>query len=147
MTVLLDSWIRVSDGDPRAVALYRRHYSCRKVYGQKANWRSGPGERMVLLTPECDGLFIWRWERHRRDKQEGINCAVFRNEGPRLSSDLIREASERAWVKWPGERLFTFVADYAVKSVNPGYCFKMAGWRRCGRTKGGLTILEMLPTW
>jgi len=25
-----------------------------------------------------------------------------------------------------------------VKSTNPGYCFLVAGWRRCGQTAGGL---------
>jgi hypothetical protein len=29
-----------------------------------------------------------------------------------------------------------------VRSTNPGFCFLVAGWRRCGRTKGGLLILE-----
>ena len=29
--------------------------------------------------------------------------------------------------------------------VNPGYCFKMAGWGFCGTTKGGLHILEKFP--
>ena len=142
-SVTLDTWIRVQDGDPRAVALYRRHYSA----NPKADNRKGicgPGETMILLTPECDALFAWQKQQDRRDGQQGVNCTVFRNESPRLSSELIQEASERAWDKWPGERLFTFVADYAVKSVNPGYCFKKAGWNTCGRTKGGLVILEIL---
>jgi hypothetical protein len=34
----------------------------------------------------------------------------------------------------------------AAASANPGYCFKQAGWRTCGRNKDGrLTILERLP--
>ena len=67
---------------------------------------------------------------------------VFRNEGPLLSSDLIREACGIAWERWPGERLFTHVNPSKVQSTNPGYCFLRAGWRRCGKTKGGLVILE-----
>jgi hypothetical protein len=75
-----------------------------------------------------------------------VNCAIFRNEGQRLSSDLILAAEEMAWRRWPGERLFTYVWDAKVKSVNPGYCFKMAGWTSCGRNKDGrLTILEKWP--
>jgi hypothetical protein len=33
-----------------------------------------------------------------------------------------------------------------VRSSNPGYCFQLAGWRRCGITKiRKLLILEALP--
>jgi hypothetical protein len=28
---------------------------------------------------------------------------------------------------------------------NPGCCFKKAGWKECGKTKGGLLIFEKLP--
>jgi hypothetical protein len=51
-----------------------------------------------------------------------------------------------AWQRWPGKRLFTYVWDAKVKSANPGYCFKKAGWQHCGRNADGrLTILEKLP--
>jgi hypothetical protein len=80
------------------------------------------------------------------DGQRGVMCSVFRNEGAHRSSDLIREACELAWQRWPGARLFTYVADAKVRSTNPGYCFQVAGWRKCGRNKDGrLTILELLP--
>jgi hypothetical protein len=73
-------------------------------------------------------------------------CSIFRNEGPLRSSDLILEAEQLAWRRWPGQRLFTYVWPAKVKSVNPGYCFKMAGWQQCGRNKDGrLIILEKLP--
>jgi hypothetical protein len=79
----------------------------------------------------------------RLDNQTGVNCAVFRNEGAGLSSDLIREADELAWQRWPGERHFTYVWDEKVRSRNPGYCFLKAGWQRVGRNKDGrLTLLE-----
>lgn len=48
-----------------------------------------------------------------------------------------------AWQKWPGERLYTYVNGGKVRSSNPGYCFLVAGWRKCGVTKDkGLIILE-----
>ena len=99
---------------------------------------------MVLLTPYCDALFVWR--KFINDSGEcGVNCAAFRNEGSRLSSDLIKEAEEIAWHRWPGDRLYTYVNKRKIKSTNPGYCFLRAGWRRCGLTKGGLIILEKFP--
>jgi hypothetical protein len=138
-------WLGVKDGDRRALALYLRHYSARHYAdGRPRSLFVGPGEKMVLLTPECDALFVWR-KFISLDGQLGINCAVFRNEGPRLSSELIRSAMCLAWRRWPGERLYTYVNPRAVKSPNPGYCFKIAGWRKCGVTASGLVILEALP--
>jgi len=158
------NWIGIHDADPRAIALYRRHYSSNPK-SNNSNGIAGPGERMILCTVACDALFVWRPstspEKRIPDKrrqqrldsgkatstywggEEGIMCSVFRNEGPLQSSSLILEAEELAWNRWPGQRLFTYVWDAKIKSVNPGYCFKMAGWRACGRNKDGrLTILE-----
>ena len=146
-------WLAIKDGDPRASALYKRHYSCYQYADgrrQQTGYRNrhlilGPGEKMVLLTVDCRALFGWR----RFDDpsgQVGVNCAVFRNEGDVLSSELILEAEQLAWGRWPGERLYTYVDGAAVESVNPGYCFKMAGWRGCGLTKKrGLLIFEKMP--
>ena len=138
-------WIVVKDGDARARDIFDRHYSRRKYKdGRKPKLFVGPGEKMVLLTPNCDALFVWR--KFIDDSgQRGINCAVFRNEGGRQSSQLVLWAEEMATQRWPGERLYTWVWDAKVKSVNPGYCFKMAGWRAIGRNKDGrLTLLEKL---
>ena len=144
------NWIGVLNTDPRAVALYERHYSARPSVPTRTRLRhgiSGPGELMTLITVTGDALFVWQNNLvDRYDHQDGVNCSVFRNEGPVLSSGLIREAEELAWDRWPEERLFTYVWDAKVGSVNPGYCFKMAGWNVCGRTKvNDLTILEKLP--
>jgi hypothetical protein len=139
-------WIGIKDGDPRGIGIFKRHYSARSYRdNRRRTLFVGPGEKMVLLTVTNDALFVWR-KFISDDGQDGVNCSVFRNEGPVLSSELVREAEELAWDRWPGERLFTYVWDKKVASVNPGYCFKMAGWNFCGRTKwNGLTILEKLP--
>jgi hypothetical protein len=135
-------WIQTKDGDPRARELADRHYS-RKTKG--ATLFCGPGEKMVLVTPDYRALFVWRKSRYRLDKQSGIECTLFRNESEIKSSDLIRAAADMARQRWPGERLFTYVKDSAVKSKNPGCCFKKAGWQNCGRNKTGkLTILELV---
>lgn len=143
-------WLSVKDGDPRAADLYRRHYSHRNYadgrrdrYGYRNRFLiCGPGEKLVLLGADEQALFVWR--KFRDDSnQEGINCAVFRNEGNQRSSDLIREASEIAHARWPGERLYTYVNPRAIQSSNPGYCFLKAGWSKCGITKvNKLIILE-----
>lgn len=128
-------WIPVRDANPTGLALFHRHYSYKPYRdGRKPKHFVGPGEKMVLLTPCARALFVWR-KFISGDGQQGVNCAVFRNEGAGLSSDLIREADRLAWVRWPGQRHFTYVNAAKVRSRNPGYCFLMAGWKRCGVTK------------
>ena len=106
---------------------------------------AGPGQKLVLLTAAADALFVWR-KFISKDQQDGVNCAVFRNESPMLSSDLIGAAMALAQQRWPGQRFYTYVNPRKVRSANPGYCFLQAGWRRCGITKTRrLIVLEYLP--
>ncbi len=136
-------WRPSKDGDPVGFALYRRHYSAKKNPRPKIRQFVGPGEKMVLIGVDGNALFAWR--KFIDDSgQKGVNCAVFRNESEHLSSEMIREAMVFAWDRWPGERLYTTVDAKAVKSSNPGCCFIKAGWRKCGRTKKGLLILEAI---
>ena len=153
-------WLPIKDGDARGRAIFLRDYSAspaaRKLRDARGNYAQviGPGEYAALLTVDCSALFVWRYEREecRLDGQVGVNCAVFRNEGGSLSSDLIREACEIAWQKWPGKRLFTFVDAAKTrrrrsKRADPGACFIHAGWTLLEeRTKQhGHRILEILP--
>jgi hypothetical protein len=137
---------QVRDGDHTVRCIFNRHYSRRHYADGRAPYLFvGPGQKMVLLTPDARAIFVWR-KFISDDNQSGINCAVFRNEGLIQSSDLIREAMRLAWLRWPGERFYTYVNPRAIRSINPGACFKFAGWRHCGQTKGGLVILEALPS-
>ncbi|MES2903289.1 MAG: hypothetical protein V4696_03810 [Pseudomonadota bacterium] len=130
-----ETWIVIKDGDPGARAMFERHYS-RYVYadGRRPKLIVGPGEKMVLVTPCARALFAWR-KFKSDDDQTGVNCAIFRNEGAGLSSDLILAAEEVAHQRWPGERFFTYVNPKKVRSTNPGFCFLMADWQRVGITK------------
>jgi hypothetical protein len=132
----------VKDGNIAALEIYERHYSCYSYAdGRERKLFVGPGEKMVLLTFDKDALFVWR--KFIDDSgQKGVNCAVFGNEGNKKSSILIREAVKIARSRWYKERLYTYVNPYKIKSKNPGCCFKMAGWKKCGITRGGLIILE-----
>jgi len=139
-------WTEIRDGNLTALALHGRHYSKNHYRdGRTVNRFVGPGKRMVLLTPCARALFVWR-EFFSKDNQQGINCAVFRNEGAGQSSDLILAAMDLAWTRWPVQRLYTYVNSRKVRSSNPGYCFLKAGWRKCGVTKSRkLIILEWMP--
>lgn len=139
-------WRESRDGNPVGLSIYRRHYS-RYVYrdGRDPALFVGPGEKTVLLSHDDDALFVWR-KFIDGSGQQGINCAVFRNESRHLSSELILDAEWWASSRWPGERMYTYVNAARVRSSNPGYCFKRAGWVVCGTTKGGLLILEKVPS-
>lgn len=138
-------WIQVKDGNPIGWNLFQKHYS--KYHykdGRNSSLFVGPGEKMVLITPDGTALFVWR--KFIDDSgQVGVNCAVFRNESSILSSTLILLAEEFANNKWPGERLYTYVNASQIKSINPGCCFKKAGWKLCGITqKKKLLIFEKI---
>lgn len=143
-------WTQVRDGDSRVAQLYMRHYSCHRYQDKRRSQHGyrnrhlvmGPGEKLVLLS--LDGMAAFGWRKFIDDSgQQGINCSFFRNESPVLSSVLILDAERHAARKWGGGvRLYTYVNPQAVSSRNPGYCFQIAGWRKCGVTKGGLLIFE-----
>ena len=135
-------WWITKDGDRDCLELYERHYSAyRYKDGRVRVLFVGPGEKFVLRTEHGDACFVWR--RFKDDSgQTGINCAVFRNESPHKSSELIRQADAIADAVWPCRRHYTFVNAARVRSTNPGYCFLAAGWQRCGMTKSGLLVLE-----
>lgn len=135
-------WWLTKDGDLDCLDLYERHYSAyRYADGRQRKLFVGPGEKVVLRTERGDACFVWR--KFIDDSgQHGINCAVFRNESPHQSSILIRQADAIADCLWPDSRHYTYVDTKKVRSNNPGFCFLMAGWQRCGRTKSGLLILE-----
>lgn len=138
-----DFWRMSRDGDPIGLGLHRRHYSRRRYAdGRKPALFVGPGEKLVLIGHDDNALFVWRRFVSRAGEQ-GVNCAIFRNESRHLSSAMILDAERWAADRWPGERFYTYVDPSRVRSSNPGYCFKRAGWRSCGRTKiRRLIILE-----
>lgn len=140
--------MHVRDGDPTVRTIFNRHYSRRHYKdGRQPKLFVGPGEKMVLRTVDATAICVWRkFIDDAQPQQHGVNCAVFRNEGPHLASLLLAGAMIEAWSRWPGERLYTYVDSRKIRSTNPGYCFLKAGWVREGHTKGGLRILSIAGT-
>jgi len=116
-----------------------RHYS-RQSYGARQFMPNG--SKIVLRNSQGTILFGWCFEKFRIDNQRGYNCTIFRNESPRLSSEVILEAEQFAVDRWGPGRAFTFIDPKKVKSSNPGCCFKLAGWKQTGVSKSGKIILE-----
>uniref|UniRef100_A0A6M3LF66 Uncharacterized protein n=2 Tax=viral metagenome TaxID=1070528 RepID=A0A6M3LF66_9ZZZZ len=138
-------WIVVSKGDIRARGIADRHYS-RQKKGTPLFTR--PGNNLVFLTKDCSALWVsWKPANgiKRMDTAGDVyECTIFHRDGGVLASELVREAielTEQLWGKSP-DGWITYIADDKVKSVNPGYCFKQAGFQVAGRNKkGNLTKL------
>lgn len=135
-----DLWQRTTKFDKRGAALADRHYSRRKVGSPQF---MPPGQTIVLVgMNEYPSVWGW-WRPHPRFSKTGMNglngwtCTIFRNEGRSLSSKLVLSA-ELALVVYADDcgpdGMLTYVFDAKVASANPGYCFKMAGWKRRGRS-------------
>lgn len=146
-----DGWMEMRDGDASCRAIFDRHYSRRRCPdGQQHKLFVGPGEKFVLMTADGGALCVWR-KFINRDGQRGVNCAIYRREEGEPASILLRSAMERAWQRWPEERLYTYVdprevkPTYRAKRPTWGHCFYQAGWKFCGITKKRLHILEALP--
>lgn len=117
-----------------------RHYS-RRTKGARQFCYSG--RKLVLRN--CEGTVLWVWmypdPTMRMDAQTGYNCSIFRNESQRKSSEIILEAEGFAVTKWGPGRAYTFIDSSKIRSSNPGCCYKKAGWKFEGMTKGGKHIL------
>lgn len=146
-------WLRTVDGDPRARAIFERHYSARP--NRTSKLFVGPGYKQMLITagddPHGQALFVWRLERFRRDDNYGANCVVFRNESDYKASDLILWAEEYAHQRWPFiPRMFTHVDPAKTRTIMQrgkrviGFAYQQAGWKVVGTTSKGLVTLAKL---
>src|SRR5690349_19139943 len=127
-------WQPSKDGDPVALAMFKRHYSYRPYKdGRQPKLFVGPGVKRVFLAYNPDGTAaaLWVWRGFQSDdplvgKVIALNNAVFRNEGlvnddgelvP--SSVLVAEASAIAAQEFPGMLQYTYIATKGLKSSNP----------------------------
>lgn len=134
-----DHLITTTHFDPEMSEMADRHYS-RRTPGARQFCYSG--RKLVLRNTEGTVLWVWMFPDAtlRMDNQTGYNCAIFRNESDRKSSEIILEAEGFAIAKWGPNRAYTFVDSRKIKSTNPGCCYKKAGWKFEGMTKGGKHI-------
>ena len=140
-------WERVTKFDPRTAALADRHYSRRKVGSPQF---MPPGQTVILYRSRA--VFGW-WRPHpssgirAMNGLDGWTCTIFRNESGLLSSTMIL-AAERALAALHAcgpSGFITYVWDSRVLSVNPGACFKHAGWTPTGRSADRKKTLLQKP--
>lgn len=142
-------WNKSHRADPAALPIADRHYNRQKPGSPQF---VPPGSCYVLLTEKADALWVTSWPiakfvRHAWAGAWMNSC--FRNEGPILSSLLIREAvalTRGFYGTPPALGMVTFVDTKKVRHKrDPGRCYIKAGFKRVGFTKGGLLALQMLP--
>lgn len=168
-------WRLSHSADPTALAVvdglgrwagHGSHYS-RRTPGSRSF--VGVGQEIVLVTDAEDA--VWSVVRHRTPSRRGTGQSrgrthqpdsrptyvwrnnMFRNLGRTLSSMLIVEAVRQTYLHWshrygglPLERLRTEVDPRAVRSKNPGYCYRVAGWHNRRMVRGKLHLDAPCPT-
>lgn len=129
-------WRECNKGAPRLIELADGHYTRQKP---GTNQCCRPGCNFTLLLSDgMAGWIVWRPlpEVGRMDGLEAWECTLFRNIGPRLSSALVREATELTFREWgwpPRDGLISAVGVEQTrrrrsKRSPPGKCFIEAGW-------------------
>ena len=134
------------------------HYS-RRTPGSKTF--TGVGQEVVLLHES--GRAVWACVLQRTPSARGTGASrgrdgvtdaaprylwrnmLFRNLYAGVASELIVSATEATYSAWverygalPAERLRTEIGITAVKSGDPGRCYRLAGWENDRIVRGKL---------
>jgi len=135
--------IITNKGDQRVRELADRHYS-RQSIGNVQFCR--PGKNIILKTKDSLAAFVF-WNGIADHEYLCWENTLFRNESKVLSSELLREASAHmffvAGIAMPRDGLISYVNKTKVRSVNPGCCYKKAGWK-CIRETDKFRIFQLL---
>jgi hypothetical protein len=150
------TWLLSHRCDPKGRRLADRHYSRQKI---GAVGFVKPSSCLVLVSEDFNALWVTTFpiaDYVKHDWAGAWECATFRNEGDRLSSELIKEALSATVWKYgtpPALGMITFVDPRKVegtftriggeKVLTWGYCFQKAGFEFEGWTKGGLFVLRL----
>lgn len=133
--------------DRRALPLANRHYNRQKPDSPQF---VPPGGCAVLLTATEDALWVTSTpmaEYVRHDWPGAWVNSLFRNEGPVLSSELIRQATAASRFLLgdpPPEGIVSFIDTTKTRRKrDPGRCYIKAGWHYLGLTKGGLVVVGL----
>ena len=140
-------WHLSHRADKAALPLADRHYNRQKVGSPQF---VPPGRCVVLLADQALWVTSWPFAQYVKHAWAGawVN-SMFRREGGPLASELIREAigiTRGIWPNVPALGMITFIDTKKVKAKRDfGRCYRRAGFREVGWTKGGLLALQMIP--
>lgn len=151
-------WLIAKSGkfDPIGQQLVRGHYSRRKPDSPQF---MPPGETIVLIDREQTAVWGW-WRPHpssgirAMNGHDGWTCSVFSRHGGPRASELVLDAERAlALLTASGQTagpcgpsgMLTYVWRSKVRSSNPGYCYKVAGWSKIGTCARGSKDLLAKP--
>lgn len=142
-------WTKTHRRDCDVVPLADRHYNRRKHGSPQF---APPGRCLVLRhgDPVCAfWITSWPFAQFVRHAWAGAwVCSAFRRESGPLASEMIRDAV--AATRWyygdpPPQGMITFVdRDKTRSKRDPGRCYRRAGFKVAGETRGGLVALQLL---
>lgn len=145
--LFVSKWIKSYRADPEIARLADRHYSRQRIGSKQF---VPPGRCLVLKSIKAFWVTSWPFKDYvRHNWTDAWICSAFRNEGPYLSSELIREAvgcTLGVFQEIPAEGMITFVNTKKVRKKRDwGRCFRKAGFKEVGKTKSGLIVLQLSP--
>lgn len=141
------TWCISNRFDPDAVKLADRHYNRQKI---GTNQFVPPGRCLVLITPDGGALWVTSYPFAEYVKHAWAGAwvnSIFRRESGPLASDLIRAAVAITRTIWnpPPMGIVSFIdAAKTRHKRDPGRCYRKAGWKHVGFTKGGLWVYQQL---
>jgi hypothetical protein len=146
----MSAWRLSWRADPTARPIADRHYNRQNIGAPQF---VPPGRCLVLLTEDRQSLWVTSWplgEYVQHDWPGAWINSLFRREGgDTQASDLIREAvaiTRWRWPTTPALGMVSFVDPTQIRHKrDPGRCYRKAGFRLVGTTKGGLLVWQMLP--
>ena len=144
----MNPWLVSDRFDPSALPLADRHYNRQKIGTPQF---VPPGRCKVLLTEGAGALWVTSWPFAEFTKHAWAGAwvnSMFRRETGLLASELIAYAvsATRAFWEPPQLGIVTFIdADKTRHKRDPGRCYRKAGWKHVGFTKGGLYVYQQLP--
>lgn len=148
-TISGSRWRLSHRADKAALPLADRHYNRQKIGSPQF---VSPGRCVCLLTACEQALWVTSWPFADYVKHAWGGAwvnSLFRNEGAGLSSELIRQAvaaTRAVWPEPPALGMITFVdAGKTRHKRDPGRCYRKAGFKHVGFTRGGLWAFQMLP--
>lgn len=145
---MANPWRLSHRAERQAVAVADRHYNRQKVGSPQF---VPPGRCVVLLTEDCGALWVtsWPFAQYVKHAWGGawVNSLFRRERGP-LASELIAFAVSVTRSIWepPPMGIISFIdAGKTKHKRDPGRCYRKAGWKHVGFTKGGLWTFQQLP--
>lgn len=131
--------VAVKRCDVESRLLADRHYS-RQTIGSREFM--GNGRTLVLRDTAGTLVFGWLYPKAAMHVIDAVWCSIFHNESAWRSSDAILEAERMALEKWSdAPRFATYIDPRKITSRNPGYCFKVVGYKHVGQSTRGLHLL------